>query len=386
MTTMQLAQVEPVEAPAPGTLAVPMIVGAGSATPPGYAQRELWEKWGRDYFHAQPLAETAWSSSKIDRRHFAADPYDVAARHASTGTRMQRYAELSLPLGRAAATEALAAAGVAPQDIGLFAVVSCTGYATPGLDILLARELGMDPGVRRVVVGHMGCHAAIPGLGAVSEYAAVRHRPALLLCLELCSLHMQPPLASGEDEQATEASFDQATAHALFGDAASAIVIQPETNEPGTFGAGLEVVDIFSTTDADSTGHMSWTITDHGFRMRLSRRVPSVLRKHVRNAATELLATRGLTLADVDGYAIHPGGPQILRVVGDALELSDDDLQPSYDILREYGNCSSATVLLVLNRLLKTRPLRPGSHVLAMAFGPGLTLFSALLRTPTRSD
>ena len=110
------------------------------------------------------------------------------------------------------------------SDVGLFAVCSCTGYVTPGLDILLARDLGMSAATQRVFVGHMGCYAALPGLGLVSDFATARGKPAVLLCVELTSLHVQPP--------STEAQ--QIVSHALFADAAAAAVVLPARARPGT--------------------------------------------------------------------------------------------------------------------------------------------------------
>ncbi len=125
---------------------------------------------------------------------------------------------------------------------------------------------------------------------------------------------------------------------------------------------------------------MGLTVTDHGFRMRLSAKVPQVLERHVAGLVTDLLTAHGYTSDDVDGWAVHPGGTRILRVIAEQLQLSDEAIAPSYDILREYGNCASATVLIVLQRLLQTREIRPGKVVVALGFGPGLTLFAALLK------
>jgi alkylresorcinol/alkylpyrone synthase len=118
----------------------------------------------------------------------------------------------------------------------------------------------------------------------------------------------------------------------------------------------------------------------HRFRMRLSPRVASVLEQHVEQATAKLLARHGLRARDVDHWAIHPGGPRIVDAVAGRLGLPPDAVLPSKDVLRHHGNCSSATVLLVLDELVRTRNPTPGDHVVAMAFGPGLTLYAALLR------
>src|SRR3954447_2594815 len=132
---------------------------------------------------------------------------------------MHRYLTEALPLGKDAMSTALGQAGVPASDVGLLVVCSCTGYVTPGLDILLARDLGLPADARRVFVGHMGCYAALPGLGVAADYVALHGRPAVLLCAELTSLHVQPPTVD----------LSQVVAHALFSDAAAAVVLIPDT-------------------------------------------------------------------------------------------------------------------------------------------------------------
>jgi predicted naringenin-chalcone synthase len=165
----------------------------------------------------------------------------------------------------------------------------------------------------------------------------------------------------------------QMVAHALFADAAAAVVVTPST-------AGLEVVDIAACTDTDTSRLMTWDVTDLGFRMGLSPEVPDVLARHVRPVVESLLTRNGLSLDDVSAWAVHPGGPRILDVVADRLGLPQEAVGISADVLRDHGNCSSATVLLVLSDLLGRQNLSAGDVVVAMAFGPGLTLYTALLR------
>jgi predicted naringenin-chalcone synthase len=281
---------------------------------------------------------------------------------------MRRYQVEAVPLGKEAVGRALTDAGVAADELGLFAVCSCTGYATPGLDILLARDMGMSPNVQRLFVGHMGCYAALPGLGAVADFVVARERPGLLLCTELTSLHMQPA--------GTRADIQQIVSHALFSDASAAVVLTP-----GDGGRGYAVREVAAVTDTTTADHMTWEVTDAGFRMGLSPQVPSVLSLHVRKLVDDLLTRHGLTLGEIDGWAVHPGGPKILDVVGEQLELPPDALAASRGVLSEFGNCSSPTVLLVLDAL--RRRANPPRHVVMLAFGPGLTLYVTLLEGPT---
>ncbi len=342
-----------------------VLTGAGFAVPGAMDQAGLWTDFFHGHYGGDRVAGRIFASSAITTRHGVADPRVVDVSSWGTGQRMARYVDEAPRLGKAALAQALAAADLDPADIGLFTVASCTGYSTPGLDLVLARDMGMDPTVQRLLVGHMGCYAALPALGAVADFVVARRRPAVLLCVELTSLHIQP---------ATN-DVSQMVAHALFSDAAAAVVLEPgdpATSKP----AGLTFVDMVAVADHSTADHMTWDITDLGFRMGLSPQVPAVLARHVGGVVRDrLLAPHGLTPADVSGWAVHPGGRRILEVVEEQLSLPTAAMAPSYAILDGYGNCSSATVLMVLEQLPET----PGP-VVAMAFGPGLTLYAALLQ------
>jgi predicted naringenin-chalcone synthase len=335
-----------------------VLTGAGRALPATYTQDEVWEGFFADHYAGVRAAERIFKASGVRTRHAVANPVDEDLSSWGTGARMERYLTEALPLGKQAVAGALDVAGLAPGDVGLFAVATCTGYATPGLDIRLAGDLGMPLDLQRLLVGHMGCYAALPALGAVADYVVARSRPAVLLCCELTSLHVQP----------AQRDLEQVVAHALFSDAAAAVVL-----EPGA-GRGRRMAGMVARTDSSTLDHMTWDVTDLGFRMGLSPRVPDVLSRHVGGVVTELLDGAGLRIEDVAGWAVHPGGPRILDVVRDELGLAEAQLGASRRVLAEHGNCSSATVLLVLEDLAHV-----DGPVVAMAFGPGLTLYAALL-------
>jgi predicted naringenin-chalcone synthase len=347
------------------------IAGLGIALPPSAAQDELWSGYFAHHYPPggqRALAERIFANSGVRTRQAAVSPLleDVSAW--STERRMRRYQVEAAPLGKEAVGRALTDAGIAADELGLFAVCSCTGYATPGLDILLARDMGMSATVQRLFVGHMGCYAALPGLGSAADFVVARERPAMLLCAELTSLHVQPPN--------TRADIQQIVSHALFADAAAAVVLTPGDRIPG-----YAVSEVAAVTDTTTADHMTWEVTDLGFRMGLSPQVPKVLARHVRTLVDGLLARHSLTIGEVDGWAVHPGGPKILDVVQEQLGLGAEDLAASRGVLSAYGNCSSPTVLLVLDAL-RRRPVPP-QRVVLLAFGPGLTLYVALLERPT---
>lgn len=350
-----------------------MITGTSQAFPATVSQEDLWSGFFAEHFGNRRAAEAAFRAAGVIRRHAVINPLAEDVSSWSTARRIDRYLIEAMPLGKEAVAGALEAAGLSPNEVGLFVMVSCTGYATPGIDIQLARDLGMHDGLQRLFIGHVGCHAAIPGLGAASDYVIARGKPALLLCLELCSLHIQPP----------STDLEQVVVHALFSDGASAFVLEPvgsDAPDERARGTGLLVADIVASTDLNTAEMMTWTVTDLGFRMTLSRQVPSVLAAQVGPLIDGLLDRNGLSREEIDGWAVHPGGPRILDVVGEAFSLDPKALDDSRAVLAEHGNCSSVTVLLAIEAVANKLGDVPDAKIVVLAFGPGLTTYAMLLR------
>jgi len=366
--------------PNPPPIPPAVVTGSAQAFPPAVSQRDLWDGYFGPRFGGDRWAERVFMHAGVVRRHCAVDPRTEDVSGLSTAARMRRYADEGAALAKAAVAGALDDAGVDADRVGLLVVASCTGYAAPGIDVGVAGDLGFGPGTQRLLVGHMGCHAAIPALGVVADHARARGSVAVLLCLELTSLHLQPDLgrpARGGARPGT-VDLDQLVSHALFGDAAAAVVVEPgavATSGPG----GLKLVDVAARSEAATSGLMTWEVTDTGFRMNLSRQVPDVLARHVSALVDELCRRNGADLGEIVGWAVHPGGPRVLDVVADRLGLGAEAMADSRGVLAEHGNCSSATILVVLDRLVRDRGLRAGQKVVALAFGPGLTLYAALL-------
>jgi alkylresorcinol/alkylpyrone synthase len=360
----------------------PTVVAAGAAFPPSHSQSELWTGFFAEHYGQAPVARHIWENCGVDRRHGVADPRADDLSRASTEARMRRFVSDGVPLGVEAIERCLGVAGLAPSEIDHLTIVTCTGYGSPGLEVGLASELPLDPRVQRLHVRDMGCYAAIPALAATVDAVTVRGGVGIVLCLELTSLHVQPPT----DDVA------QVVAHALFSDAAVAVAVVPpgwsHAAADGVVGEGrtrtadhgLQLVDVASITVPSDAPLMSWDVTSLGFRMGLSPEVPAALESHVAPAIGELLSRHGMRVEDVRGWAVHPGGPAILDVIEAQLKLPHEALRESRAVLREHGNCSSTTVLLVLDRMRRERDLEDGDTVIAMAFGPGLTLYAALLR------
>ncbi len=306
-------------------------------------------------------------ASHVEKRQLAIDVDDFYSRPRRTGERMAIYQTVGYKLARPALEACLAETRHmgSPADVTDFFLVSCTGYASPGLDISLSRDLGIARDARRVVIGHMGCFGAMVGLR--QSLSAVRADPratALMLSLELSSIHFEP---TDDTEVLTEC--------ALFGDAAAALML---TNSEES--AGPELVDTYCATDFGAADQMSWTITETRFEMGLSPRVPVTLRRNVGGVVDRLLTPHGLRPSDITHWLTHPGGPSILDVIQQQFALSDGQMETSWRILRDHGNCSSATILMILEDYIRSQRAKHGEWGVMMAFGPGLTLETALIR------
>jgi len=309
------------------------------------------------------------AGSGVEGRHGIA-PIEQILR-AGTEERMRLYQQHAPNLAEQAARAAMASAGVAPWEISDLIIVSCTGFFAPGVDVALVDQLHLPRTVRRNTVGFMGCFGAITGLrAAIGACAAApasdSPATALVVCVELCSLHVRDSIDD-----------DNLVASALFGDGAAAAVVRqfrgdedhdigapnlPERNAPGMIEVGASLLSSGGRVD------MTWRITDAGFAMTIDPSVP----RAIESLAPAALAAAGIDdPADMD-WIVHPGGPRILDAVESALSLPDGALDPSRSILRTHGNMSSATVLFVLEAMLHAGPLRPQAAILA--FGPGLTI------------
>ncbi|WP_022882886.1 type III polyketide synthase [Gryllotalpicola ginsengisoli] len=278
--------------------------------------------------------------------------------HPPTGARNAVFTREATPLALAAATDALGRSGFEASDVTHVITVSCTGFFAPGPDYELVRRLGLRPETRRLNIGFMGCYGYFPALrAAVDSCLADPDAVVLIACVELCTLHLRVT----EDP-------DVLVAASVFADGAGAAVV---TGRPGP---GLRVDALHSVLAPGSEHEMTWTIGDLGFEMTLSSYVPRVLEAQIGDALAPLRPSGAWT--DVEHWAVHPGGRAILDRVQEALGLSDAQLEPSRAVLRDFGNMSSATVPFILERLLADAA--PGERVAATAFGPGLTVESAL--------
>jgi predicted naringenin-chalcone synthase len=289
---------------------------------------------------------------------------DARDRGPSTAERMRRYEAEAPALAFAAARAALADAGREPAEVTHLVTVSCTGFVAPGFDVRLMRELGLPASTSRTHLGFMGCHGAFHALRVAKAFTDADPRACVLLCaVELCSLHFQYGWSP-----------DLVVANALFGDGAAAVVAGGA--DRGGRG-GWELAASSSALLGDSAEEMTWRIGDHGFQMTLSPRVPGLIQESLRPWLDPWLAGQGLDVERVASWAVHPGGPRILESCAQVTGRTRADFAASHEVLAEFGNMSSPTILFILERLRRRDAPRP---CLAIGFGPGLSAEAALFR------
>lgn len=288
----------------------------------------------------------------------------------TTGARNRIYEEAYPALARAAVARAFAAAPhLAPDAVTHVVTVSCTGFTNPGPDLYLTHAFGLNPAVERYHLGFMGCYAAFPALRMAHQFCRANPEAVVLvLCIELCSLHLQ-----------VKPTADALLANALFADGAAAALVSAQPLPDGARGYSLEG---FSTRLLpEGERDMAWTIGDRGFDMVLSSYVPRLLSLKARPLLTAMLAEHDYGLDDVGAWAVHPGGRAILDGLQESLALPPDALDRARETLRDFGNMSSVTILFVLKRMLLTPTPPTNKPVLALAFGPGLSVEMALLQS-----
>ncbi|MFI4976483.1 MAG: type III polyketide synthase [Caulobacterales bacterium] len=274
----------------------------------------------------------------------------------STGERMRNF-ETMAPRLALQALDALDLDGER-ERITHLVVASCTGFIAPGLDQVIVKGAGLNPGVERTAVGFMGCYAAVNALRLAHHF--VRSEPAarvLVVNLELCTLHFQ-----------ANSRLHEALSMLLFGDGCSAALVTADET-------GAALMDFRAAAIADSGEAITWRIGDHGFDMHLSGEVPgriarALAAEYARNDCGGLL--RGTRPEDYDLWAVHAGGRTILDAVESGFALAPDKLDWSRGVLRDFGNMSSATLMFVLDRILRTREATGPAKGFAVAFGPGL--------------
>jgi alkylresorcinol/alkylpyrone synthase len=341
----------------------PQLLSIGTALPPHkITQDEVMAVLGRARGKALPLRmEQILRNSGIAERYLAM-PTDYYLGPRSWAERSVLYADAAAALFKAATSDALDAARLAPADIGQIVLVSTTGTMTPSLPSRMLEQMGFAREVRTVPVFGYGCAGGVVGLSLATDlFRASPEKAVLLVCLELCSMAYDHVQMEKKDLVAT----------ALFADGCAATVIgaEPTANGAPKLAAFAQYVW------PDSIDMMGWDIGETGFDLVLARDIPAFVTRDFAPVADAFLASQKLTKADLAEPACHPGGGRVVDALADYF---GDDLAATRRVLRDYGNMSSPTVLFVLKELLDAGRL--AGPTLLTALGPGFTGALGLVR------
>lgn len=345
------------------------VAAIGKAFPPNYYDQDailgaLRDAWGQRHYNLDRL-EALHRRVLVGGRYLAL-PIEEYRTLTTWGKANDAWIRVAQQVGEQAIRKALACAGLEPGEVDALTFVTVTGISTPSLDAMLINRLGLPERVTRTPIFGLGCVAGAAGLARVADYVrAYPARIAVLLSVELCSLTIQRE----------DLSVPNLIATGLFGDgAAAAVVVGAERAQ-----AGPRIVATRSVFYPDSEDVMGWSISEAGFRIVLSADVPNVVLEHAARDVDSFLAENGLGRKDIARWISHPGGPRVLQALQQALDLSDGDLEASWRTLREAGNLSSTSVLLVLADTMSDPP-PPGSYGLVLAMGPGFCSEMVLLQ------
>ncbi|RKR80657.1 putative naringenin-chalcone synthase [Mucilaginibacter gracilis] len=288
----------------------------------------------------------------------------------TTQQRLKLYQQCAIDIATQAARQCFDSfdSDVAPQITHLI-TVSCTGMYAPGIDIDLVTTLGLNRQTERTCINFMGCYGAINALKAADYICrADAGAKVLVVSIELCTLHFQK-----------NNTLDNWVANSLFSDGAAAVLVENELQKIKP-GKALLLRNFYSEFMPEASDDMGWYVGNLGFEMKLTSKVSKHIKKHIKALTGRVLQKAGLSFEQIDEFAIHPGGKSILEATEEALDISAAANHLAYQTLREYGNMSSATILFVLQKILRA-DTEAGKNILSFAFGPGLTVEGMILET-----
>jgi alkylresorcinol/alkylpyrone synthase len=346
------------------------IASAASALPKHYYPQSvllaaLQQFWGPKVDNPH-FMERLQAHIGVEGRYLAL-PLDQYIGLTRWGAANQHWIEIAQEVGEKALGCALQRAGLEPADLDALFFVSITGVSSPSIDARLINRMGLSNNLKRVPIFGLGCVAGAAGVARAADYVrAFPNQVAAVLAVELCSLTFQQD----------DLSVANLISAGLFGDGAGAAVIAgAERKLPGP--AILATRSVFYPGTEEVMG---WDISEKGFRIVLSRDVPTVIEQHLASDVDAFLEAEGLGRGDIQSWILHTGGPRVLEATENALGLAAGALDASWTCLRRTGNLSSASVLLVLEEVMLHRRPEAGTYSVLAAMGPGFCSELVLLR------
>jgi alkylresorcinol/alkylpyrone synthase len=346
------------------------IASAASAFPKHYyTQKFLMEQlqvyWG-ERLRNPALLERLHRNVTVEGRYLSL-PAEEYLNLTTWGQANDAWIKTASELGEQALCRALQYAGLESKSLGALFFTSVTGISSPSIDAVLINSMNLPRNIRRVPIFGLGCVAGAAGISRCADYVrAYPSQAAALVSVELCSLTLQR-------EDITVANL---ISSGLFGDGSAAVIVTGDDMKS----PGPEIVATRSVFYPDTQEMMGWKVSERGFKITLSPEVPILIRENLGHDVDAFLADNGQQRSDIKSWVLHTGGPKVLEATAAALDLHDGQLDPSWDCLKRVGNLSSASVLVVLEDVIKHRRPEPGTLGLLAAMGPGFCSELLLLR------
>ena len=332
------------------------------------AAQQEWTRTRKRTSIVKPL-EQFYKNVKVKGRYLSW-PLERYKEPTTFEVRNNAYIETALELGEKAICALLDQVQMDPQEIDQLTTISTTGIAVPALDARLMNRIPFSRNMKRLPLFGLGCMGGAASIARTADYLQGHPREAVILfAVELCSLTIQRD----------DVSLANLVASGLFGDGAAAVLMVGDDHpltEPGL----PQVVDSQSQFFPETEHIMGWNVTDSGFKVLLSADIASLAQTEIKPSMEAFLGKHSLTIADIDHWLVHPGGPRVIQALENGLGLPDEALTLSWECLAEAGNLSSVSVLLILDRTMRHIQPKPGEHGVLMAMGPAFSAELVLLR------
>jgi alkylresorcinol/alkylpyrone synthase len=330
---------------------------------------EAQQEWGKMRPSIVKPLEQFYTNVKVNGRYLAW-PLERYKEPATFEQRNNAYIETALELGEQTICALLDQVGMSPGKINQLTTVSTTGICVPSLDARLMNRIPFSRGMKRLPLFGLGCMGGASAIARTADYLQGHPDEAVILyVVELCSLTIQRD----------DLSLANVVASGLFGDGAAAVLMVGDEHPLAQEGLP-RVLDSQSQFFPETEHIMGWDVTNNGFKVLLSADIAALARSEVRPAMQAFLDRHGLTIEEIKHWLVHPGGPKVIEALEAGLSLPEDALSPSWEILAEVGNISSASVLLILDKILKRQHPAPGEYGVLMAMGPAFSAELVLLQ------
>ena len=357
------------------------IISIGTAIPQYSTKQSSILKFMQGAYNDESASrklKIVFNYSGINTRHSVLPDFDLArSRHElfidnqlpDVEKRLSIFKAQAVPLAIKAIENSFEKIKITIRDFEIthLITVTCTGLYAPGIDTELIEQLDLPRDIFHTSFNFLGCNAAFPALKLADMIARTNENArVLIVCVELCTLHFIP-----------KNNNDNLLANTIFGDGAAAVLIVPDNYPEEKYSDGMTLNGFYSLLLEKGKGLMSWNITPVNFEMVLDSAIPVLIGEEVSEIIDKSKRKLDFGSKKIDKWAIHPGGKKILDNIRKQLNLTDQDMQYSYKVLKEYGNMSSPTILFVLNEILHAEHT-PDESIFALGFGPGLNIETAI--------